>query len=156
MSLYGYILVLYYAHYAINFDENTFYFNFTTTFTSYIVITFSFSYHYTFTTSWLKQKTLFFLLITKLISPLRLLRQDLKKCYLKNLFSFFHCYYYYHVHYRVILTKKILFWLSPLLFFYYLIHVFYYLRPMLQHVMIKIILFSFLYYVHMSWSKEFN
>ena len=42
MSLYGYILVLYYAHYAINVDENTFYFNFTTTFSSYIVITFFF------------------------------------------------------------------------------------------------------------------
>ena len=51
MSLYGYILVLYYAHCTINFDEYTFYFNFTTTFTSYIVITFSFLYHYTFTTS---------------------------------------------------------------------------------------------------------
>ena len=79
MSLYCYILVFYYAHYAINF-ENTFYFNFTTMFTSsYIVITFSFSYHYTFTKSWLRQKTLFFLLIIKLISPLRLLRQDLEK-----------------------------------------------------------------------------
>ena len=79
MYLYSYILVLYYAHYAINFDENTFYFNFTTTFTSYIVITFSFSYHYTFTTSWLRQKTLFFLLIIKLILPICLLRQDLEK-----------------------------------------------------------------------------
>ena len=79
MSLYGYILVLYYAHYAINVDENTFYFNFTTTFSSYIVITFFFSYHYTFTTSCLNQKTLFFLLIIKLISPLRLLCQDLGK-----------------------------------------------------------------------------
>ena len=36
MFLYGCILVLYYAHYAINFDENTFYF------TSYIVIIFFF------------------------------------------------------------------------------------------------------------------
>ena len=36
MSLYSCILVLYYAHYAINFDENTFYF------TSYIVIIFFF------------------------------------------------------------------------------------------------------------------
>ena len=80
MSLYGYILVLYYAHYAINFDENTFYFNFTTTFTT--LITFSFSYHYMFTTPSLRQKALFFLLITKLILPLRLLRQDLEKLHI--------------------------------------------------------------------------
>ena len=60
---------------------------------------------------------------------------------LKNYIFLFHCYYYY-IHYSVILTKKILFWLSALLFFYY-IHVFYYLH----HVMIKMILFSFLYYV---------
>ena len=79
MSLYGYSLVLYYAHYAIIFDENTVYFNFTSTFISYIVIIFSFSYHYTFTTLWLGQKTLFSLLIIKLILPLRLLRQDLEK-----------------------------------------------------------------------------
>ena len=103
MSLYGYSLVLYYAHYAIIFDENTFYFNFTSTFTSYIVIIFSFSYHYTFTTLWLGQKTLFFLLIIKLISSLRLYARILKN----NIFLF-HCYYYY-VHYSVILTKKILF-----------------------------------------------
>ena len=32
--MYSYILVIYYAHYAINFDENTFYLNFTTTFTT--------------------------------------------------------------------------------------------------------------------------
>ena len=51
MPLYGYILVFYDAHYAMNFDQNTFYFSFTATFTSYIVITFSFSYHYAFTTS---------------------------------------------------------------------------------------------------------
>ena len=80
MSLYSYILVLYYAHYAINFDENTFYFNFTTTFTT--LITFSFSYHYMFTTPSLRQKALFFLLITKLILPLRLLRQDLEKLHI--------------------------------------------------------------------------
>ena len=82
MSLYGYILVLYYVRYAINFNKKTFYFNFTATFTSYIVITFTFSYHYTFTTSWLRQKTLFLLLIIQLISPLRLLRQDLEKLHI--------------------------------------------------------------------------
>ena len=76
MSLYGYILVLYYAHYVISFDENAFYFNFTATFTSYIIITFSFWHNYMFTMSWLRQKT-FFLLIIKLISPIHLLRQDL-------------------------------------------------------------------------------
>ena len=59
-----------------------FIFNFTTTFTSYILITFSFSYRYMFTTSWLRRKTLFFLLKIKLISPLRLPRQDLEKLHI--------------------------------------------------------------------------
>ena len=144
MSLYCYILVFYYAHYAINFDENTFYFNFTTTFTSYIVITFSFSYHYTFTTSRLRQKTLFFSLIIKLISPLRLLRQDLE-----NYIFLFQCHYYY-VHYSVILTKK--YFDFHYFYFFYYIHVFYYLH----HAMIKIILFSFLYYVIRHDQKKNN
>ena len=80
MSLYSCILVLYYAHYAINFDENTFYFNFTTTFTA--LITFPFSYHYYVHYAVIKTKTLFFLSILKLISPLRLLRQDLEKLHI--------------------------------------------------------------------------
>ena len=81
MSLCSYILVLYYTHHVINFDENAFYFNFTATFTSYIVITFSFWHNYMFTTSWLRQKT-FFLLIMKLISLILLLRQDLEKLHI--------------------------------------------------------------------------
>ena len=79
MSLYSFILVLYYAHYAINFDENTFYFNFTTTFTT--LITFSFSYHYHVHYAVIKTKNIF-LLIIKLISPLRLLHQDLEKLHI--------------------------------------------------------------------------
>ena len=80
MSLYSCILVLYYAHYAINFDENTFYFNFTTTFTT--LITFPLSYHYYVHYAVIKTKNFFFLLILKSISPLRLLRQDLEKLHI--------------------------------------------------------------------------
>ena len=57
MSLYSYILVLYDPHYAINFDENTFYFNFTTSFTTLIL--FSFSYHYYFHYAVIKTKNIF-------------------------------------------------------------------------------------------------
>ena len=64
MSLYSYILVLYYAHYAINFDENTFYFNFTTTFTT--LITFSFSYHYYVHYAVIKTKNIIFLVNNKI------------------------------------------------------------------------------------------
>ena len=63
MSSNGYILVLYYAHYAINFDENTFYFNFTTTFTT--LITFSFSYHYYVHYAVIKTKNIIFLVNNK-------------------------------------------------------------------------------------------
>ena len=64
MSLYRYILVLYYAHYAINFDENTFYVNFTTTFTT--LITFSFSYHYYVHYAVIKTKNIIFLVNIKI------------------------------------------------------------------------------------------
>ena len=60
MSLYSCILVLYYTHYAINFEENTFYFNFTTTFTT--LITFSFSYH----CAVIKTKNIIFLVNVKI------------------------------------------------------------------------------------------
>ena len=96
MSLCSYILALCYAHYAINVDANTFYFNYV----HCIVITFSFSYNYYVNYAAIETKTLFFLLIIKSISPLRLLRQDLEKLHI----VLFH--YYYYVHYRVILTKK--------------------------------------------------
>ena len=60
MYLYSYILVLYYAHYAINFDENTFYFNFST------LITFSFSYHYYVHYAVIKTKNIIFLVNNKI------------------------------------------------------------------------------------------
>ena len=78
MSLCSYILALCYAHYAINVDENTFYFNYV----HCIVITFSFSYNYYVNYTVIETKTLFFLLIIKSISPLRLLRQDLEKLHI--------------------------------------------------------------------------
>ena len=64
MSWYSCILVLYYAHYAINFDENTFYFNFTTTFTT--LITFSFSNHYYVHYAVIKTKKIIFLVNNKI------------------------------------------------------------------------------------------
>ena len=120
MSLYSYILVLYYVHQAINFHESTFYFNFTAT----------------FTTPRLRQKTLFFLLIIKLISPLPLLRQDLQKL---------------HIFISLVLALVLLLVLVLLILLFYYIHVFYYLR----HVMIKII-FSFLYCVIRHDQKKNN
>ena len=60
MPLYNYILVLYCAHYAINFDENTFYFNFTATFTA--LITFPFSFHYYVHYALIKRKNMIFLI----------------------------------------------------------------------------------------------
>ena len=128
----------------MNFDENTFYVNFTATFTSYIVITFSFWYHYTFTTSWLRQKNIIFLVNNKINFATTFTTPGSWKitysCFTATTTTFTTAWFW---------QKKKIFWLSPLLFFYY-IHVFYYLH----HVMIKIILFSFLYYVHTSWSKE--
>ena len=64
MSLFNYILVLYYAHYAINFDENTFYFIFITTFTT--LTTFSFSYHYYVHYAVIKTKNIIFLVNNKI------------------------------------------------------------------------------------------
>ena len=64
MSSYGYILVLYYAHYATNFDENTFYFNFTSTFTSYIAITFFISLYVHYVV--IKTKNIIFLVDNKI------------------------------------------------------------------------------------------
>ena len=116
MSLYGYILVFYYAHYAINFDEyrtkNLIFLvnnkvNFATTFTtpgSWKITYFYFiAITTTFTTAWFWQK--------------------------KIIFDFDHFY-----------------------FCSYYIHVFYYV----QHDMIKIILFSFLYYVIRHDQKKTN
>ena len=64
MTLYSYILVLYYAHYVINFDENKFYFNFTTTFTT--LITSSFSYHYYVHYAVIKTKNIIYLVNNKI------------------------------------------------------------------------------------------
>ena len=109
-----------------------------------IVITkFSFSYHYYAHYAVIKRKTLFFLLILKLISPLRLLRQYLEKLHIFISLLLLHSL-------QRDSDKKILFWFSPLLFFYY-IHVFYYLH----HVMIKIIFFfSFLLLLHHDQKKK--
>ena len=112
---------------------------------SIVITKFSFSYHYYVQYAVIKRKTLFFWLILKLISPLRLLRQYLEKL---------------HIFISLLLQnslqrdsdKKILFWFSPLLLFYY-IHVFYYLH----HVMIKrFFFFFFISTFTTSWSKEKN
>ena len=71
--------VLCYTHYAINFDENTLYF------ISPLCLlhcnnNFLFQFTTTFTTPWLRQKILFFLLIIIIISPF--LRQDLEKLHI--------------------------------------------------------------------------
>ena len=68
--LYFYIFVQLYfrsllrSRHAINFDENTFYFNFTTTFTT--LITFPFSYHYYVHYAVIKTKNIIFLVNIKI------------------------------------------------------------------------------------------
>ena len=110
---------------------------------STVTTKFSFSYHYYVHYAVIKRKTLFFLLILKLISPLRLLRQYLEKLHIFISLLLLHSL-------QRDSDKKILFWFSPLLFFYY-IHVFYYLH----HVMIKrIFFFSFLLLLHHDQKKK--
>ena len=76
--------VLYHAHNAINFDENTFFqFHHSLRSLNIVITKFSFSFHCYVHYAVIKtKKALFFLLIIVMILPLRLLRQDLEKLHI--------------------------------------------------------------------------